>query len=413
MAGDRAEPAGADGPAGRLTRPAEDGCTVVTPWHVYIVRCADGTVYTGITNDVIRRVTRHNEGKGGRYTRGRSPRRRCGSNTSGPGDGSLRRGLPVVPQRDLGEDEHLVDPGLGRGLAHVGLDAEREVPAARVEQPATEEVLEPGALLESLLESVHAGERDRHGGDGADVQAQHDPVADRVAERAPVRLGHREAEAREQPDHLVRRERQREPRVEGVLHRLGQESLRGQGPLVDAVLDGGRCVQLVPGRERVVEEDPEVHPVVPPQAPQHPGPDRVPDVRPDDQRGSGVDAAERVAAEGQPEPEVLDGGQLEVEPLLDGGRLVVRGAAVAVVHGEPRIAESGHGREMGRRERVRDVLGRQEGVPVEAAPAVGRRAVLGHHDAREEDAKNQDRCTHPPLHHGFPPCPRSPRARIR
>lgn len=44
-------------------------------WFVYILRCADGTLYTGITTDVARRVTEHNgEGlPGARYTRGRRP----------------------------------------------------------------------------------------------------------------------------------------------------------------------------------------------------------------------------------------------------------------------------------------------------------------------------------------------------
>ena len=42
-------------------------------WFVYIVECADGTLYTGITNDLERRVGAHNEGTGARYTRGRRP----------------------------------------------------------------------------------------------------------------------------------------------------------------------------------------------------------------------------------------------------------------------------------------------------------------------------------------------------
>ena len=43
-------------------------------WHVYIVRCRDGTLYTGITTDLVRRVADHNSGKGGaRYTRSRRP----------------------------------------------------------------------------------------------------------------------------------------------------------------------------------------------------------------------------------------------------------------------------------------------------------------------------------------------------
>jgi putative endonuclease len=42
-------------------------------WHVYIVECADGTLYTGITNNVEKRVQKHNTGKGAKYTRGRLP----------------------------------------------------------------------------------------------------------------------------------------------------------------------------------------------------------------------------------------------------------------------------------------------------------------------------------------------------
>ncbi len=42
-------------------------------WHVYMVRCADGTLYTGITKDIVRRVGAHNAGQGARYTRGRRP----------------------------------------------------------------------------------------------------------------------------------------------------------------------------------------------------------------------------------------------------------------------------------------------------------------------------------------------------
>jgi len=40
---------------------------------VYLVRCADGTLYAGWTTDLQKRVTVHNSGKGARYTRGRRP----------------------------------------------------------------------------------------------------------------------------------------------------------------------------------------------------------------------------------------------------------------------------------------------------------------------------------------------------
>ncbi len=43
-------------------------------WYVYIVRCADGTLYTGVTTDVERRVDEHNGSKkGAKYTRDRQP----------------------------------------------------------------------------------------------------------------------------------------------------------------------------------------------------------------------------------------------------------------------------------------------------------------------------------------------------
>jgi putative endonuclease len=42
-------------------------------WNVYILECADGTLYTGITNDLDRRMAEHETGRGARYTRGRGP----------------------------------------------------------------------------------------------------------------------------------------------------------------------------------------------------------------------------------------------------------------------------------------------------------------------------------------------------
>ncbi|WP_316369003.1 GIY-YIG nuclease family protein [Candidatus Thiodiazotropha sp. CDECU1] len=42
-------------------------------WYVYIVQCADRTLYTGITKDIDKRVTQHNSGSGAKYTRGRVP----------------------------------------------------------------------------------------------------------------------------------------------------------------------------------------------------------------------------------------------------------------------------------------------------------------------------------------------------
>ena len=42
-------------------------------WVVYILECKDGTLYTGITDDLDRRLAAHRAGKGAKYTRGRTP----------------------------------------------------------------------------------------------------------------------------------------------------------------------------------------------------------------------------------------------------------------------------------------------------------------------------------------------------
>lgn len=42
-------------------------------WHLYILECSDGSYYTGITNDVSKRLEKHNSGQGAKYTRSRRP----------------------------------------------------------------------------------------------------------------------------------------------------------------------------------------------------------------------------------------------------------------------------------------------------------------------------------------------------
>jgi putative endonuclease len=58
--------------------------TSVERWFVYLVRCKDGSLYTGIARDVKARIAQHEAGRGARYTRGRGPltlcaTRRCAS----------------------------------------------------------------------------------------------------------------------------------------------------------------------------------------------------------------------------------------------------------------------------------------------------------------------------------------------
>lgn len=42
-------------------------------WWVYILRCGDGTFYTGVTTDVLARLETHRSGRGAKYTRSRGP----------------------------------------------------------------------------------------------------------------------------------------------------------------------------------------------------------------------------------------------------------------------------------------------------------------------------------------------------
>ena len=49
----------------------------VEVWFVYVARCADGSLYTGIARNVAERIKAHDEGRGARYTRGRGPLALC------------------------------------------------------------------------------------------------------------------------------------------------------------------------------------------------------------------------------------------------------------------------------------------------------------------------------------------------
>ena len=64
-------------------------------WYLYILRCRDGSLYTGITTDVDKRFEAHCTGKGAKYTRGRGPlelvyREECGDHST-----ALKREIAV------------------------------------------------------------------------------------------------------------------------------------------------------------------------------------------------------------------------------------------------------------------------------------------------------------------------------
>ena len=61
------------------------------PWTVYLARSSDGSLYTGITTDPIRRMSEHNSGLGAAYTRTRRPIRLVYWETAEDRSGALRR----------------------------------------------------------------------------------------------------------------------------------------------------------------------------------------------------------------------------------------------------------------------------------------------------------------------------------
>lgn len=76
-------------------------------WQLYILRCGDGTLYTGITTDVEKRLEVHRTGKGAKYTRGRGPlelvyREDCGDHSN-----ALKREL-AVKKLTRGQKEKLI-----------------------------------------------------------------------------------------------------------------------------------------------------------------------------------------------------------------------------------------------------------------------------------------------------------------
>lgn len=66
-------------------------------WYVYILRCGDGSLYTGITPDVEKRLAQHNAGTGAKYTRGRGPLTLEYSELCGSRAAATRRELEVKP----------------------------------------------------------------------------------------------------------------------------------------------------------------------------------------------------------------------------------------------------------------------------------------------------------------------------
>ena len=77
----------------------------MSEWVVYILRCADDTLYTGITNNIPRRVEQHNAGTASRYTRSRLPAELVYTESQATRSLALKRELVIKalsrPQKEL------------------------------------------------------------------------------------------------------------------------------------------------------------------------------------------------------------------------------------------------------------------------------------------------------------------------
>lgn len=82
------------------------------PYWVYILCCGDGTLYTGISDDVERRVATHNSGKGAKYTRSRLPVQAVYQECCGDKGAALRREAAI---KRLTRAEKLELIGMERG----------------------------------------------------------------------------------------------------------------------------------------------------------------------------------------------------------------------------------------------------------------------------------------------------------
>ena len=85
-------------------------------WRVYILRCADGSLYTGATNDLERRVAAHAIGQGARYTRSRLPVALAWSVPVRGRSGALRREAALKRLSRAEKLLLLAEPSRGRSV---------------------------------------------------------------------------------------------------------------------------------------------------------------------------------------------------------------------------------------------------------------------------------------------------------
>lgn len=88
-----------NGSVRKRKRRAQSPRRLAKGWFCYLLKCADGTYYTGVALDLKERVRKHNAGRGAKYTRGRAPVRLvwsyyCGSYARARGLEAKLKSLP-------------------------------------------------------------------------------------------------------------------------------------------------------------------------------------------------------------------------------------------------------------------------------------------------------------------------------
>lgn len=79
-------------------------------WTVYIVRCADASLYTGVAKELDGRIAQHNAGKGAKYTRSRRPVTLVYTEPAADRSGAQRRERQIK-QMPLSLKRQLIEPG--------------------------------------------------------------------------------------------------------------------------------------------------------------------------------------------------------------------------------------------------------------------------------------------------------------
>ena len=79
-------------------------------WQLYLLRCGDGTLYTGIALDAQKRLLAHQKGRGAKYTRGRGPLKLVYTETCANHSEALKRELEVKSMTRE-EKEALIETG--------------------------------------------------------------------------------------------------------------------------------------------------------------------------------------------------------------------------------------------------------------------------------------------------------------